>query len=144
MKVTNEFGARSVPRLKPGQGFKGPEPVGCFNTGTAPCIFRSKIDGVGYLVGPEICIQDARDAFCFFNMKGKRTWRPRDSKLKWKVVYRFRSRGGAVKKFVELVNARMEERRKDRREISELKKRAANLDMDAVLKLGDYGVSSLL
>jgi hypothetical protein len=42
-----------VPRLTKGRGFRGPDFYGCFNTGSAPCIRRSRFTGK-YVVGAEM------------------------------------------------------------------------------------------
>lgn len=52
--------AIQVPRLAKGQGYKGPEHYGCFNTGMASCIFHSRTGR--YVVGPEIPCRDAMRA----------------------------------------------------------------------------------
>ena len=50
--------ANEVPRLKLGQGRKGPEPSGCFNTGVAPVILRSRLAD-RYRVGRELDVEEA-------------------------------------------------------------------------------------
>ncbi len=121
---------KTVPRLAKGKGFKGAEFFGCFNTGMAPAIFHSKTGK--YLVGPEIPCREAMERF--ITLSNKRVWDDRHGRRVWL----FKGRGPAVKKFMELCQAREDENANIRREYQETKAKAAAGDIGAALKLGDY------
>lgn len=83
-----------IPRLTKGRGVKGPEPFGCFNTGHAPVIMRSRASGK-YLVGPELAVDAVRDAHLFHGHRRK-FGQGRDT------VRVYRTRKAAVARFDEL------------------------------------------
>ncbi len=118
-----------VPRLPMGKGFKGPEFFGCCNTGIAPSIFHSMTGK--YLVGPELACRAAMEQF--ITLKNKRVWDFRGRR-----VWLFKGRGPAVKKFVELCEAREKENDKMRQEFNETVVKARAGDIAAVLKMGDF------
>ena len=80
-----------VPRLAKGKGLKGPEFYGCFNTGMAPCIFHSRTGK--YVVGPQLCCQDAMHA----GLTGR----------KMGAVYIYKNRASAVHRFMVLCGAQI-------------------------------------
>ena len=53
------------PRLKPGQGLRGPEPRGCYGTGFAPVIHHHVCFPGYYLVGPDLAVQRVREWILF-------------------------------------------------------------------------------
>jgi len=122
----------TVPRLAKGQGYKGPEFFGCFNTGLAPAIFYSRSGK--YVVGPEIPCRDAMRAGMTLFAK-VRVVNGADPRRK---VWIFKSRAAAVRKFLALCGARLLENDAMRREYAETARRAAAGDVAAVLALGDF------
>lgn len=118
-----------VPRLDKGKGFKGPEALGCFNTGFAPAIFHSRSGK--YVVGPEMCCRDAmREGLTLQNRRvhgqgGRR-------------VYFFKGRAAAVAKFQAICAAQMEVNTIMLREHAETKAAASRGDLAATLALADY------
>ena len=67
-------------QFEPGAMLVGPESIGCFNTGLAPAIARSKrLDAAGrpaYVVGPEGCLGDACRAAMRGEVRGKTYFKP--------------------------------------------------------------------
>ncbi len=121
----------TVPRLAKGQGYKGLEFYGCFNTGMAPAIFHSRTGK--YVVGPEIPCRDAmRIGVC---LTDTRVDKGRDLR---RTVWIFKGRKAAVNKFLALCGARIIENEAVRREHAETARRARAGDMAAVLALGDF------
>ena len=62
----------TVPTLRKGKAFVGPEAFGCCNTGTRPMILHSRATRL-WLVGPELAVVEARCAVCFGAARDKRT-----------------------------------------------------------------------
>ena len=87
----------TIPRLTKGRGMKGPEPFGCFNTGHAPVIIRSRASGK-YIVGPELAAYAARDAH-LFRTKKRKFGEGRDA------AWVYKTRKPAVAKFDEMCAA---------------------------------------
>lgn len=118
-----------VPRLARGKGFKGPEFYGCFNTGMAPAIFHSRSGK--YVVGPELRCRDAmREGVTLTDQRSQGTGRQR--------VWLFKGRKSAVDKFLALCGAVILENHQLRQEHSETTRKAAEGDLAAALKLGDF------
>lgn len=118
-----------VPRLKQGQGYKGPEFYGCMNTGMAPAVFHSRSGK--YVVGPELRCRDAmRAALTLSDRRVVGEGRQR--------VWLFKSRGPAVAKFLALCGAAILENAEMARQHREAREKAARGDMAAVLALGDF------
>jgi hypothetical protein len=82
-----------VPRLKPGQGVKGCEPYGCFNTGIAWTLFRSPATKE-YLVVRDLDRDRLRNLVLFHGYDHIRKF-----KLEHGSAWRFKTRAAAVKKF---------------------------------------------
>ena len=115
----------NVPRLKKGQGLKGPEYFGCYNTGTAPTIFHS-LTGK-WIVGPELACRDAlHTGSCFTDAK------------KVGRVRIYKHRGPAVKKFMALCGAQIMENHAMREEYIATCRKADVGDIAAALHLGDF------
>ena len=96
----------NIPRLRKGQGIKGPEPVGCFNTGTAPVLFHTILGR--WLVGPELAVDGARRAILFDRYKHKRTLQ-----FDGRTVHIFSTRAPAVARFQAILAVRTAERAAD-------------------------------
>lgn len=125
-------------RLRLGQGVKGPESYGCYNTGLATVIFKSRLlklykDTARFAVGPELYIADA----CRAKVRGRASHKTKHVDGR-RVVRFFKNYGQAKKCFWGLVNEVQEERRADVKRVAELKVKAAQGDMQAVCGLGDY------
>ena len=88
----------TVPTLRKGKAFMGPEAFGCCNTGTRPMILHSVATGL-WLVGPELAVGEARSAVCFGGNQGKRTL-----VRMGKTVHIYRTRGPAVRRFQDNVD----------------------------------------
>lgn len=119
-----------VPRLPKGRGFRGPDFYGCINTGTAPCIRRSRRTGK-YIVGAEMNTEMAlNDPRLFTNMR------------KWEVagryVYVYKTRVSAVHRFEALCEARIEENQRVREEHQRDLATARDGDMTAAARLINY------
>ena len=118
-----------VPRLKQGQGYKGPEFFGCFNTGVAPSIFHSHTGK--YVVGPELrCRDTMRAALTLTSHRVIGAGRDR--------VWLFKGRGPAVSKFLALCGAVIMENADMARKYAEARAAAARGDIGAALSLGDF------
>jgi hypothetical protein len=129
--MSNATAGITVPKLAKGQGYKGPEFYGCFNTGMAPSIFHSRTGK--YVVGAEIPCRDAmRAGSCLIGIRVVKNSDPR------RRVFIYKGRGPAVRKFMALCGARILENEAMRKEHAETARRAAAGDMAAVLALGDY------
>jgi hypothetical protein len=115
-----------VPRLKAGQGYKGPDYYNCFNTGTAPCIFHSRQEC--YLVGPEMRVRDAMRAGVRSASLGEGRQR----------IWIFKGRKAAVNRFMVLCGEQILENYKIREEHQATLKKAQSGNMAAVLALGDF------
>ena len=130
---------RKVPRLSRGKGFRGPEPFGCFNTGTAPVIMHSRTGK--WLVGPEIELDDARNFILFEPNKNKRIYKGRNTSDKW-WVYIYKSRKPAVSKFQELCDKQDKMNNEMRAEYLQAKKdsQSNNPEIRAkgIMALADY------
>lgn len=129
-----------VPRLKPGQGVKGPEPMGCFNTGAAPVIYRSKLTD-GYIVGPQMAVEDARRVMLTMAIRqtlGNR----RVLDVERRRVWLFKTRGPAVKRFSEMCAEQAEWNRQERERHMEARRKANSDDprerMEGALALSDF------
>jgi len=130
-----------VPRLSKGKGIKGPEPYGCFNTGTAPVILHSR-SGL-WLVGPENEVDGARERLCFRENQNRRILKghrnPSDRR-RW--VYVYRTRGPAVRRFQELCEERGRMNAEMRSEHARAARDAASSDPETsirgALTLGDF------
>lgn len=117
-----------LPRLNRGTGVRGPEPYGCFNSGFAPVIRRSKLTGryiVGFQLDTEFAIKDIRSL-------GKRTF-----KVNGRPVWSFKTRKPAVAKFQELVNTRNAQNRAIAAEFHLALTAAKTGDLEAACKLGE-------
>jgi hypothetical protein len=119
-----------VPRLSKGKGYKGPEALGCFNTGMAPAIFHSRSGK--YVVGPEMRCRDAMRMGLLL-ISNKRS----DGKGGHK-VYIYKTRGPAVAKFTALCEAQMRGNDERRNEMRALCVKARRGDIAAALALGDF------
>ena len=127
-----------VPRLSKGKGIKGPEPFGCFNTGVAPVIMRSKVNGK-YLVGLENDVYDARQKLCFSNYANVRVIYHIDSKRDVRI---YKTRAPAVAKFTELCEKQIAQNKTFRDEYQQARKDAQSKDYETALKgalnMADY------
>ncbi len=92
----------TVPRIPKGKGMKGPEPFGCFNTGTAPTICRSLSTGK-YVVGAQNDVEEVRRMILYRQHEHKRIFHLHIGKTR--PCYVFKGRGTAVAKFRELCAA---------------------------------------
>jgi hypothetical protein len=82
-----------IPKLDLGKGFLGPEFFGCHNTGMRTAIFHAKNNK--WVVGPEMYARIVlREAGHYSNK--------RLHKFNTRIVYVFKGRGSAIKKFNEL------------------------------------------
>lgn len=88
----------TVPTLRKGKAFMGPEAFGCCNTGTRPIILHSRSTGL-WLVGPENAVDEVRTAVCFGGNQGKRTL-----VRMGKTVHIYKTRGPAVRRFQDNVD----------------------------------------
>ena len=88
----------TVPTLRKGKAFVGPEAFGCCNTGTRPMSLHSRATGL-WLVGPELAVDEARSAVCFGAERAKRTL-----VRMGKTVHIYKTRGPAVKRFQDNVD----------------------------------------
>lgn len=122
----------NIPRLKPGQGIKGPEFYGCSNTGLAPSLLRSRLAG-RYLVGPELYIAGPKIVVEIATNPRKRIFH-----FQGKTVYAYRTRSSAVAKFNYLCEKANETNKRMAAEHTALKERAENGDMQAVLDLANF------
>lgn len=88
----------TVPTLRKGKAFVGPEAFGCCNTGTRPMILHSLSTGL-WLVGPELSCTAAATSMCFGENHGKR-------KLvrMGHTVRIYKTRGPAVRRFQDNVD----------------------------------------
>lgn len=110
--VTTKSGDRvkvTVPRMKPGQVYAGAEWYGCMNSFQRAVIARSKVLGGVYLVCRESELNLAYNLRTVFSklLAGKRVVRftmPGGGKRHGSkhVIYQFKGRDAAVKKFAEL------------------------------------------
>ena len=119
----------TVPRLKKGQGLKGPEYFGCFNTGVAPTIIRSLTGKYG--VGPELACHDAIHRYVSFTDK-RSTGEGRQK------VCIYKHRGPAVKKFLALCGQQITDNHAMREEYIATRRKADAGDIAAALHLGDF------
>jgi len=126
-----------VPRLTKGKGMKGPEPYGCFNTGMATVILRSRATGK-YLVGPEIEVDTVREKILFGNNANKRIFK--HPQYPHRTVYVFKTRTPAVAKFVELCNRQLAENESDRQAHQQAKRDAQSSNPETRMK----GINSLM
>lgn len=125
-----------IPRLTKGKGVKGPEPFGCYNTGAAPVILRSRASG-RYLVGLEIAVDAARNEHLFAaNARRRKLGRGRDT------VWVFKTRQPAVAKFRELVAAAEAQSAEMRSEYDDARRAAASRDPETaaagILRLAEF------
>jgi hypothetical protein len=118
-----------VPRLSKGKGYKGPEALGCFNTGMAPAIFHSRCGK--YIVGAELRCRDAMRAG--IQLGSKRAHGTGGHR-----VYFYKTRGPAVAKFTALCEAQMRDNAERRDEMRALCVKARRGDIAAALALGDF------
>lgn len=88
----------TVPTLRKGKAFMGPEAFGCCNTGTRPMILHSVSTGL-WLVGPELAVDEVRSAVCFGGNQGKRTL-----VRMGRTVHIYKTRGPAVRRFQDNVD----------------------------------------
>lgn len=120
-----------VPRLPKGRGYRGPDFYGCFNTGTAPCIRRSRRTGK-YIVGAESNTEMAlNDARLLTNM---RSW-----EIGGRTVYVYKTRAPAVRRFEAMCEERIrenEEMRKKHEEDLSAREGDTVAQMTAALRLG--------
>ena len=124
-------------KLKLGKYVKGQEPYGCFNTGVAPIIARSKLAkqyiGKEYAVGTEI---DANyhltDAI--LNEMG-RVWKKgyKPPKVKF-----YKTKVAAIKEFNRLNAIMIASVKRDIARVKELKAKANKGNMKAAMALSDY------
>ena len=121
-------------QLTPGKACKGPEPsVGCYNTGFAPYIRRSKVDpdfiAVGY-IGDLLDFQTYNRAYRAFVGK-KRTLQGNMGK-----IWLFKTTSPAKRKFEELCQKAWMAYQHEANEIIALRKQAKQGDLEAALTLG--------
>jgi len=128
-----------LPRLsKPGKCFLGPEPVGCFNTGMRPRIYR---DLNGYYVGYEVEIESLQ----------RDRWRAEARRQKPPVSRKrmggfgakyFKSATPARRKFVEMISKRLYENDELRAEYRKAQEDARSADpstaIAGALRLGGF------
>lgn len=122
-----------IPRLKKGQGIKGPDFYNCSNTGLAPALIFSKVAG-RYLVGPELFVTE-------FQYTRQIALQPRKRKFRFernRIVYAYKTRTSAVKLFRALVAAVNENNQRIAAKHRADLVAANNGDMAAALRLGDY------
>lgn len=119
-----------VPRLPKGRGFRGPDFYGCFNTGSAPCIRRSRFTGK-YVVGAEMNTDMALSDSRILSNRRK-------FEVAGRTVWVFKTRAPAVRKFNELCKARIAENERVRAEHKRDLQAARKSDLAAALRLGDY------
>jgi hypothetical protein len=109
-----------VPTLRKGKLVRGPEPwIGCYNTGHAPTILRSRWDGLFY-VGEEIAIDALKEQRLYASLRHQKEWRSNQYKEKG-FARCFKTRKPALEQFRQLVSAALhmrdesvEEERKER------------------------------
>ena len=117
--------------LKLGRYLKGQEPLGCFNTGIAAVIARSrqakKYTGKEYIVG--------RDLDVLYDMTGLILTVMRGKAIKPKL---YASKARAFKEFERLNQTIIDSNNSDIAHIKELKRKSQSGDMAATLALSDY------
>jgi hypothetical protein len=111
----------TVPRLQKNKGLRGPEPLGCFNSGFAPLIYRHYWSGQ-YMVGHQMDVEQVRRqvGLDFVRGVGKRVYRADRGRR----VLVTKGRAPAVREFNRLCAAALAERRRDAEIV-----RAANQDV---------------
>ena len=147
-----------VPRLRKGQGVKGPEFYGCFNSGLAPVLMRAQTGEDGpdiYVVGPPLRAEEVREKvkiadkmvreFKFADKDGilpRRIWREKSDPGGAHTVWVFRSRKPAVEKFAELcgkvVEYNAEDRARHEKAISDAKSADPIRRIKGALALGEF------
>jgi len=137
--------SNAIGRLNKGEGLKGPEPLGCFNTGVAPMLWRANTGD--YLVGADNDVYEIRQRLCFDRHRAELAHKriidmPKPNKRK---VYKFKGRNPAIAKFTELYNAAISDRNADIATVQQARKDANSSDPEKRIKgaltLGDYGVA---
>ncbi|KKN29591.1 hypothetical protein LCGC14_0842590 [marine sediment metagenome] len=117
--------------LKLGHYFKGAEPTGCYNTGIAPVIARSKqalkYTGKAYIVGRDLDVLYNMTDLILTVMRGK----PIKAKL-------YSSKAQAFTEFERLNQIIIDSNTQDIKRIKELRRKARSGDMAAALALTDY------
>lgn len=122
--------------LKQGQYLKGNEPLGCFNSGHAPVVFRSKLEKNLWVVGFESEVLLKRERWITKYPKRRVV---KTGKLKWQRVYIYRSWRSALVKYQDIQEKRYQENLAEHRKVKELQSKARSGDLGAALKLGlDY------
>lgn len=118
--------------LQDGHYIKGPEPRGCYNTGVAPVIARSKLArryiGTQYIVGRDNDVTLHLQDTIIKRMQGKPT----------KGVRFYKTATAAWREFEKRCTAITESNNAEIRKINDLKKRVVAGDVSAMLELGDY------
>jgi len=126
-------------KLKYGQYLKGQEPYGCYNTGVAVVICRSKqakkYTGYEYIVSCDIDVTLNLTDLLLDKMRGKKiTSRfPKQKPPKF-----FKTKTAAFKEFEKRNNAMVESVKRDIETVNELKRKANAGDMQAAISLMDY------
>jgi len=121
-----------IPRLKPGQGVKGNEPYGCFNTGFAWVLHRSVCTDE-YLVARQIDMDHFRNKILFHAYDGMRAFA-----LNHDRGWRFKTRASAVKKFHDMNFKMMFDNLSQAIEHEKLRIKAQKGDIGAALACMDY------
>jgi len=119
--------------LQPGHYITGIEPIGCFNSGVAPTIARSRkakrYIGKEYIVGKDIEVTLNLTENILAVMKGKQP------KVKF-----FATKAPAIKLF-EKMNRDMDQYNRDEiKQTKELRNKANAGDIEALLSLADRGL----
>jgi len=114
-----------------GHYLKGNEPIGCFNSGVAPCIARSKqakkyLDKE-YVVGRDIDVTYNLHDNILMAMRGERV----------EVTF-YQSKKLAFEHYNKLCDKIDKDNEEERKHIIEVKRKAEQGDMQSILALNDY------
>lgn len=127
----NDKGEIVLPRLTRNSGFLGPEYFGCCGTGRRPKILHCGYSG-RYLVGADLDVYELRS-------QAIHKPRTRIHRKGRQVMWAFKTRGPAVRKFTELCREVIEWNESERKSYNETRRRARAGDMAATISLGmDY------
>ena len=126
-------------KLKTGHYMKGCEPYGCYNSGVATVICRSKISkkytGYEYIVGCDIDVNLGLKDLILTKMLGKKIKSrfPKQQPPKF-----FKTKNAAFNEFEKRDNIMFENAKKEQSHVNELKRKANSGDMESSLALMDY------
>ena len=142
----------SIPRLRKGDGIKGPDYFGCVNSGVAPVLTRLRhTPKTTFLVGSWYMVDRLRTNISLAKLGRKppvgdpkigtrRIVKGLDGKApKRDWIYVYSTKKAAVEKFLELSGAVLEMNEEARREKESLRKKAEGGDLGSFLSLNtDY------